>query len=187
MDTRYPIGEFTWNGPDTSEQRKEFIDNIASAPQKLRAAVAGLNETQLGTPYRDGGWTVRQVVHHLPDSHINSYIRFKFALTEHEPTIKPYDEAVWAELIDAKTAPIEHSLSLLEGLHYRWTLLLRSLTDEHVKRRFNHPELGTVTNRQVHRTLCLARKASRCSHHVVARTQRLVGDLGRGHRVLVLT
>src|SRR6185295_8078376 len=101
MDTRYPIGKFTWNGPNTAEQRKEFIENIASAPQKLQAAVAGLNQTQLDTPYRDGGWTVRQVVHHLPDSHINSYIRFKFALTEHEPTIKPYDESVWAELIDA--------------------------------------------------------------------------------------
>jgi hypothetical protein len=145
MDLRYPIGPFTWNGPNSSEQRTQFIDDIAATPQELRSAVAGLNEIQLNTPYRDGGWTVRQVVHHVPDSHINSYIRFKFALTEHEPTIKPYDESTWAELIDAKTAPIEHSLNLLEGLHYRWTMLLRSLTDDDVRRKFNHPELGIVT------------------------------------------
>ena len=111
----------------------------------MRKAVEGMKEQQLNTPYREGGWTVRQVVHHVPDSHMNSYIRFKLALTEHEPTIKPYDEAQWAELIDAKDAPIETSLQLLEALHHRWVMLLRSLSDEDVKKQFTHPELGLVS------------------------------------------
>jgi uncharacterized damage-inducible protein DinB len=145
MDLRYPVGQFQWSGSSTAEQRAKFIGEIAATPQRLRAAVAGLNPEQLNTPYREGGWTVRQVVHHIPDSHLNSYIRFKFALTEHEPTIKPYDEAVWAELIDARTAPIDASLNLLEGLHERWTMLLRSLSEEDVQRKFTHPELGIVT------------------------------------------
>jgi hypothetical protein len=144
MDTRYPIGKFTWSGQNTAEQRAALIKDIAEVPQKMRSAVAGLNDAQLDTPYREGGWTIRQVVHHVPDSHMNSYIRFKFALTEHEPTVKAYDESVWANLIDAKTAPIEPSLSLLDGLHHRWVLLLQSLTEADVKRRFHHPELGTV-------------------------------------------
>src|SRR5437762_9948412 len=145
MDQRYPIGQFTWSGSNTPELRASAINDIAAAPLRMRNAVAGLNEQQLDTPYREGGWTLRQVVHHVPDSHMNSYIRFKLALTEDEPTIKPYDEAVWANLIDAKTAPIEPSLSLLEGLHYRWALLLRSLSDTDVTRKFNHPELGIVS------------------------------------------
>jgi hypothetical protein len=145
MDPRYPIGQFNWTGPNTAEQRAHFIDDIAAAPQKMRSAVAGLTDAQLNTPYRNGGWTVRQVVHHVPDSHMNSYIRFKFALTEHEPTIKPYDESVWAELIDAKTAPVVPSLNLLEGLHHRWVVLLRSLSEEDVKRKFLHPEIGVTT------------------------------------------
>jgi hypothetical protein len=145
MDNQYPIGKFRFTSGNTPEQRATAIDDIAAAPQRLRSAIAGLNDVQLDTPYREGGWTVRQVVHHLPDSHMNSYIRFKFALTEHEPTIKPYDEAVWANLIAAKTAPIEPSLNLLEALHYRWILLLRSLSEADVKRKFNHPELGSVT------------------------------------------
>src|SRR5262245_2166961 len=111
MDARYPIGKFTWTPGNTPPQRAAAIDDIAQTPQRMRAAVAGLSEAQLDTPYRDGGWTVRQVVHHVPDSHVNSYIRFKFALTEHEPTIKPYDEEVWANLIDAKTAAVEPSLT----------------------------------------------------------------------------
>jgi hypothetical protein len=145
MDNRYPIGKFTWSAGNTPSQRGAAIDDIAAAPQNLRSAVAGLNDGHLDTPYRDGGWTLRQVVHHVADSHMNSYIRFRFALTEHEPTIKPYDEAVWANLIDAKTAPIGPSLSLLEGLHHRWTLLLRSLSEVDVQRKFLHPELGTLT------------------------------------------
>jgi len=144
MDIRYPIGRFIWAGQNTPEQRTAAIDVIAAAPQKMRDAVAGLSDVQLDTPYRDGGWTVRQVVHHVPDSHMNSYIRFKFALTEHEPTIKPYDENIWANLLDAKTAPIEPSLALLDGLHSRWVLFLRSLTEKDVSRKFIHPELGTV-------------------------------------------
>jgi hypothetical protein len=145
MDVRYPIGKFSWAGSQTVEERNRCIDEIAAAPERMRKAVAGLSPAQLDTPYRDGGWTVCQVVHHVPDSHMNSYIRFKLALTEHEPTIKPYDEARWAELIDARIAGIEPSLSLLESLHYRWTMFLRSLSTEDVKRRFHHPELGVVT------------------------------------------
>src|SRR5207244_464112 len=106
MDPRYPIGKFNWSGSSTAEERSRFIDEIAAVPQLMRSAAAGLNSSQLDTPYRKGGWTVRQVVHHVPDSHMNSYIRFKLALTEHEPTIKPYNEAVWAELTDARTASL---------------------------------------------------------------------------------
>src|SRR5215831_7874336 len=145
MDLRYPIGQFSWSGSNTPEQRARFIDDIAATPERMRRAVAGLTEAQLETPYRDGGWTVRQVVHHVPDSHLNSYIRFKFALTENEPTIMAYDEARWAELVDAKGHAIEASLRLLEGLHERWVVLLRSLSEEDVRRRFRHPELGVVT------------------------------------------
>jgi len=161
MDPRYPIGKFNWSGSSTAEERSRFIDEIAAVPQLMRSAAAGLNSSQLDTPYRDGGWTVRQVVHHLPDSHMNSYIRFKLALTEHEPTIKPYNEAVWAELTDARTAPVEPSLNLLEGLHHRWTLLLRSLSGEDVKRKFYHPELGVVTIEQY-----IALYAWHGKHHV---------------------
>ena len=145
MDPRYPIGTFSWNGPNSREQRVRLIEDIAATPERMRKAVEGMKEQQLNTPYREGGWTVRQVVHHVPDSHMNSYIRFKLALTEHEPTIKPYDEAAWAELIDAKNAPIETSLQLLEALHRRWVMLLRSLSDEDVKKQFTHPELGLVS------------------------------------------
>ena len=145
MDPRYPIGKFSWNGPNSREQRGRLIEDIAATPERMRKAVEAMKEQQLNTPYREGGWTVRQVVHHVPDSHMNSYIRFKLALTEHEPTIKPYDEAQWAELIDAKDAPIETSLQLLEALHHRWVMLLRSLSDEDVKKQFTHPELGLVS------------------------------------------
>jgi hypothetical protein len=161
MDIRYPIGQFNWSGQNTPAQRAAAINDIAAAPQKMRSAVARLTEAQLDTPYREAGWTVRQVAHHVPDSHMNSYIRFKLALTEHEPTIKPYDEAVWANLIDAKTAPIEPSLGLLEGLHHRWVLLLRSLSDTDVMRKFNHPELGIVTIDQY-----IALYAWHSKHHV---------------------
>src|SRR5262245_59577631 len=97
MDIRYPIGQFNWAGHNSSHERAAAIDDIAATPRKMRAAVAGLSETQLDTPYRQGGWSVRQVVHHVPDSHMNSYIRFKMALTEDQPTIKPYDETLWAK------------------------------------------------------------------------------------------
>jgi DinB superfamily len=144
MDLRYPIGQFQDAGPFTDEQRQRLIDQLAAAPTKLRAAVEGLSAQQLETPYRPGGWTVRQVVHHLPDSHLNSYIRFRLALTEDEPTIKPYYENRWAELDDARHAPIDLSVALFEALHRRWVLLLRSLRPQDLARTFIHPELGVV-------------------------------------------
>ena len=144
MDLQYPIGKFQWGGASTDEQRKQFIVQIERAPAQLRQAVAGLTPEQVDTPYRPEGWTVRQVVHHLPDSHMNTYIRFRLALTEDEPTIKPYDQGRWAALEDARTAPIELSLTLLESLHSRWVLLLRSLQAQDFARTFRHPELGVV-------------------------------------------
>jgi uncharacterized damage-inducible protein DinB len=143
-DLRYPIGKFQRVTNLTDDQRRAFIDEIAQAPARLSAAVAGLKPEQLDTPYRPGGWTVRQVVHHLPDSHLNAFTRFKLALTEDEPTIKPYDEARWAELADAKTAPIEPSLALLDNLHKRWVVLMRSLTPADWVRKFRHPERGVA-------------------------------------------
>lgn len=143
-DARYPIGKFAYSGPPTEEQRKQFIEDISNAPSDLRKSVEGLSPIQLDTPYREGGWTVRQVVHHLPDSHMNAYVRFKLALTEDEPTIKPYMEDRWAELQDSRSVPIEVSLALLENLHERWVGLLKSLRPEDWKRSFRHPELGLV-------------------------------------------
>lgn len=143
-DPKYPIGKFHYDGPPSDAQKKSFIDEIAQTPANLHASVKGLTEAQLDTPYRDGGWTIRQVVHHLPDSHLNSYVRFKLALTEYEPTIKPYAEDRWAELADTKATPIEVSLTLLDSLHDRWVRLLRSLTPEDWKRTFRHPDLGLL-------------------------------------------
>ncbi|HZT31999.1 MAG TPA: bacillithiol transferase BstA [Bryobacteraceae bacterium] len=143
-ELRYPIGKLEYAGPGSSEQRARWIAEIAEAPARLRAAVTGLTAAQLDTPYRPGGWTVRQVVHHLPDSHVNSYVRFRLALTEDEPAIKTYHENLWAELSDARTAPVETSLALLEALHERWVLLLRSLGPGDFARRFKHPEMGVM-------------------------------------------
>ncbi len=126
-DPRYPIGKFQALNHLDDAKRRELIQHIADAPSALKAAVQGLTDKQLDTPYREGGWTVRQVVHHLPDSHMNSYVRFRLALTEDEPTIKPYEEHLWAELFDARTAPVSISLHLLDSLHERWVMLLRSL------------------------------------------------------------
>jgi len=142
-DPRYPIGPFRFveDGPG---KRQQWIAEIALAPAQLRAAVAGLTAAQLDTRYRDNGWTVRQVVHHLPDSHLNAYTRIKLALTEEEPTIKPYEEARWAELPDARGGEIEPSLSLLESLHQRWLLLLRPLAPADFERRYRHPEHGRI-------------------------------------------
>ena len=141
-DLRYPIGRFQLDGRADQRRRERWIGEIASAPAHLRVAVDGLSSEQLDTPYRPQGWTVRQVVHHLPDSHLNAYVRIKLALTEDEPTIKPYEEARWAELPDGRTAPIEISLNLLDSLHQRWVLLLRQLTPSDFERRFRHPEHG---------------------------------------------
>ena len=145
MDLRYPIGSFKLDGTPTDQQIKQAIREIAEAPAKLRASVEGLTSEQIETPYRPGGWTVRQVVHHVPDSHLNSYCRFKLALTEEQPTIRPYHEDRWAELSDARAAPIEVSLALLESLHERWVLLLESLALTDFERTFRHPEIGVVS------------------------------------------
>ena len=144
-DLRYPIGKFHFDRPLTEEQKKNSIEAIAQAPANLGAAVKGLSSEQLDTPYRPEGWTVRQVVHHVPDSHMNAYVRYKLALTEEEPTIKPYAEDRWANLADTHATPVEVSLALLESLHDRWVRLLRSLRSEDWKRSFRHPELGLVS------------------------------------------
>ena len=144
-DPRYPIGKFSFAGPLTGELKEKYLDDIEQTPGRLRAVVQGLSEKQLDTPYREGGWTVRQVVHHVPDSHMNSYIRFKLALTEEEPTIRPYMENLWAELPEARTAPIEPSLALLEDLHKRWMLMLRAFQPDDWKRTFRHPDIGSMT------------------------------------------
>jgi uncharacterized damage-inducible protein DinB len=145
MDPRYPIGKFEMPKEITPALRQTAIAEIADTPAKMRAAVRGLSDAQLETPYREGGWTVRQVVHHVPDSHINAYIRLRFALTETEPTIKPYEESVWANLEDAKNAPVEVSLNLLDALHNRWARLLRSLKPEQYARTLVHPDHGVRT------------------------------------------
>ena len=144
-DLRYPIGPFVFEGDVTDARRQEWITEIAQGPAKLRATVAGLTAPQLDTPYREGGWTLRQVVHHLADSHMNSYIRFKLALTEHEPTVKPYDEATWSELVDARTARTEISLELLESVTERWVMVLRAMSAADFDRAFIHPEGGRTT------------------------------------------
>jgi hypothetical protein len=141
---RYPIGEFSFPEGPTPEQRRVWITEIAETPAKLRAAAGGLTQRQLDTPYRPGGWTVRQVVHHVPESHLNSYVRFKLALTEDAPIIKPYDEARWAETPDVFATPVEVSLTLLESLHQRWVHLLDRMTDADFARSFQHPEIGLV-------------------------------------------
>jgi hypothetical protein len=144
VDPRYPLGRYQVPDLITSEQREGWIGEIANLPVNLKRTVAGLSEAQLETPYRLGGWTVRQVVHHLPDSHINSYVRFRWALTEPSPIIKTYEEARWAELADAKSAPIAPSLALLDALHARWEFLLNALTDADFARTLKHPELGEI-------------------------------------------
>jgi uncharacterized damage-inducible protein DinB len=144
-DLRFPIGAFQCPAVIIEAVRRDWIEEIASLPARLRQAVEGLSQEQLDTPYRPDGWTVRQVVHHLADSHMNSLIRFKLALTEEQPTIKPYAEEKWAELADSKTYPIEPSLTLLDVLHDRWVGLLTSLDDQDYGRTFLHPESGVVT------------------------------------------
>jgi len=139
-DLRYPIGQFRYEGEPDQRRREQWIEEIAATPANLRAAVAGLAPHQLDTPYRDKGWTVRQVVHHLPDSHLNAYTRIKLALTEDVPVIRPYEEARWAELPDGRAGPIELSLNLLESLHHRWVLLLRQLTPADFHRKYVHPQ-----------------------------------------------
>ena len=143
-DFRYPIGEFSPPNTVLQDQVDDWIGDIAALPRDLRRTVSTLSDAQLDTPYRPGGWTVRQVVHHLPDSHMNSLIRFKWALTEDRPTIKAYDEKGWAMLPDSR-APIAGSLDLLDALHGRWLSLLRGLSRAQLQREFVHPESGPAT------------------------------------------
>ena len=144
VDPRYPVGRFAPPSTITPDDRTDAIATLAELPEQLRNAVDGLSFAQLSTPYREGGWTLRQVVHHVADSHMNAVIRVKLALTEDWPTIKPYDEAAWAKLHDV-AAPIEWSLELVESLHARWVMLLQSLNDEQWKRGCHHPENGPMT------------------------------------------
>jgi uncharacterized damage-inducible protein DinB len=158
---RYPLGTFQCPNVIDERQRSEWIDDLHELPARVASAIAGLNEEQLDTPYRQGGWTVRQVVHHLPDSHINAYTRLRLALTEDNPTIRPYQEDRWAELADARSGPLTPSLQILEGLHARWTALLRSLDASDFERTFYHPELKEM---RLDRALGLYAWHSR--HHV---------------------
>ncbi|WP_062239349.1 YfiT family bacillithiol transferase [Fictibacillus sp. FJAT-27399] len=144
IDLRYPVGLFALDQDITEKKIEKWIHDIESAPNQLKEAVNNLTDDQLDTPYRTGGWTVRQVVHHLPDSHLNSYTRFKLALTEENPVIRPYMENQWAELPDSKL-PIAVSIQLLEALHERWIVLLKSLTTADLEKTFTHPDSGVVT------------------------------------------
>lgn len=140
-DLRFPVGKFE-QVLVTKDLRKQFIQTISDLPKNLRNACSGMTEEQLETPYRPEGWTVKQVIHHVADSHSQSLSRFKLGLTEDCPTIKPYDETAWAELPDSKNVPIESSLMIIEGVHTRWSLLLNSMTDADFGRKLNHPERG---------------------------------------------
>ena len=143
-ELRYPIGRFTPPDAYDAAARERALAHLAACPGELRRAVAGLSPAQLDTPYRESGWTVRQVVHHLPDSHLNAYVRHKLAVTEEQPVIKLYKEALWAELPEARTADVEISLALLAALHARWEAFLRALPPETFTRNFLHPDLGPV-------------------------------------------
>ena len=160
MDLQYPVGKFEYPRSTSPEERERSVQELARATGRFRQAIEGLDDAQLDTPYRPGGWNVRQVIHHVPDSHMNGYVRFRMALTEEEPLIKPYDERLWAELADAQTAPVQISLNLLENLHLRWVSLLRSLSDADFSRRLRHPEIGVVPLDSY-----LAGYAWHCRHH----------------------
>ena len=165
-DPRFPIGKFQPPTSVSSAERQASIDAIAAMPALLRAAVSGLSAEQLDTPYREGGWTVRQLIHHMPDSHMNAFTRFKLALTETEPLVKTYDEALWAELPDVAATPVEASLALVDALHQRWVVLLRAMQERDFARAFKHPEWGAIT---LERTLALYAWHSR--HHVAHITE----------------
>lgn len=171
-DLRFPIGKFVTPSLYSEETRRSCIRDIADTPTRLRVAVQGLSVAQLDTPYRPGGWTLQQVVHHLPDSHLNSYTRFKLALTEDQPTIKDYQEQRWAELSDTAQTPIEVSLDLLESLHKRWVILLHSLSPTDLARTFKHPQSGLQT---LDKTLALY---SWHGHHHLAHITSLRGRMG---------
>ena len=145
LDPRYPTGKLALDRDVTDDKRRRWIDAIRTTPAKLRAAASGLTDAQLATPYREGGWTLRQVIHHVPESHSNAFIRFKLALTEDSPTIMPYNEDAWAKLPDVARAPIESSLTLVDALHQRWVTLLDVMTDADFRRPLIHPERGRIT------------------------------------------
>lgn len=144
MNERYPIGEFSCNEVISSEEIQQWIQDIKTLPARLIEALTELEVEMLKKTYRKGGWTIQQLIHHIADSHLNSYIRFKLALTEKNPTIKPYAEDHWAELADSNL-PIEVSLTIIKGLHERWVYLLENLTDEQLKSTFTHPQSGVIT------------------------------------------
>ncbi len=160
-DPRYPVGKFAYDKDATPEKRRAWIQDIVDLPKNARKAVAGLTAEQLDTPYREGGWTVRQVVHHLADSHMNAFVRIKLGLTETNPQITPYNQDAWAATADSRQADVELSLRLLEGLHGRWAALLSSLAPQDFSRTFLHPEDGV---RSIDRTL--QTYAWHCRHHV---------------------
>lgn len=158
---RYPVGIFErLSAPPDAATRLAHVKTIEDTPALFRSLVAGLSEAQLEATYRPGGWTIRQVVHHVPDSHMNAYVRMKLAVTEDSPAIRTYEEQLWAELPDARTGPVEMSLALLEALHRRWGLFLTHLSDAEFARTFKHPEWGTV---QLQESVALY--AWHCRHH----------------------
>ena len=148
-DLRYPVGRHQQPQSLTPEQRRTAIETVAAAPAHLRTAISGLDDRQLDTPYRPDGWTVRQVVHHMPDAHVNAYTRFKLALTEDNPVIKPYDAAKWAQLEDSKSTPIVTSLALLDAVHDRWLRILGAMSAADFARTIDHPENGVMNLDQV--------------------------------------
>ena len=171
-DVRYPVGPCEWPAEVSAEEKRSNLRDIAELPAKLRAAVVGLAPQHLDIPYRDGGWTIRQIVHHIPDSHMNSYVRFKLALTEDQPTIKPYDEKLWAEIPEARTAPIEMSLDMVDALHRRWSLMLQNMTAADFERSIVHPEIGALKLKSLE-----AGYGWHCRHHVaqIVATRRRMG------------
>jgi len=172
-DLRYPIGPYVPPEPVTQGQVAEWIDDIARVPADLRALVTPLSREQLDTPYRPDGWTVRQVVHHVPESHLNSFVRFKWTLTEDHPLIKAYDEQRWAEVGDYERVPIDDSLALLDALHVRWVGLLRCLSWNDLQRAFRHPETGQSSTL----TVTVGAYAWHGRHHL-AHIERLVDREG---------
>jgi DinB superfamily len=171
-ELRYPVGPCERPAEISAEEKQRHLLDIAELPAKLREAVAGLAPQHLDIPYREGGWTIRQIVHHIADSHMNSYVRFKLALTEVQPTVKPYDEKLWAEIPEARTAPIELSLAMVDALHGRWSLMLRDMTDADFERSIRHPELGVLKLKSM-----LAGYGWHCRHHVaqIVATRRRMG------------
>src|ERR1700730_10614014 len=144
VDLRYPVGTFSFPDAVSADDRAVFVGRIAETPANLRSAITGLSDAQLDTPYRPGGWTVRQVVHHVPDSHMNAYVRMKLAVTEDTPAVRGYDDARWAELPEARTAPVAVSLDLVDALHRRWCAFLRALPGAEFQKTYRHSELGVV-------------------------------------------